>query len=158
MRLVTAISLLIGMSPINAFAGGLEHVKQTIFGMDCAPCAYGVEKDLKDLSGVEQVTVSLNDGYTEVHLAENSPATLAEIREVIRKNGFTPKEANVHVSGKVVQSNEGQFLLKTDAETFKLNAKDRTVLSQLSEKDSSVTVTGLVPTGEGQELSITVIE
>lgn len=158
MRLVTAISLLIGMLPISAFAGGLEHVKQTIFGMDCAPCAYGVEQGLKGLSGVEQVSVSLNDGYAEVDLADDSGATLAEIREVIRKNGFTPRDANVQVSGKVVQSNEGKFLLKTDVETFELNAKEQTLLSQLVERDSSVTVTGSIATGDSLQLSVAAIE
>lgn len=154
MRLVTAILLLVGMLPISVLAGGLQHVKQTIFGMDCAPCAYGVEKGLKGLSGVEQVTVSLNDGYAEVHFGEDSRAVLAEIREVIRKNGFTPKDASVQVSGKVVQSDDGEFLLKTDVETFELVAHDRTVLSQLSEEDSSVTVTGSVAAGDVRQLSL----
>ena len=157
MRLVTVIAFLAGLVPVSALASGLEHVKQTIFGMDCAPCAYGIEQGLKGLSGVEQVTVSLNDGYAEIHLAEDSRATLAEIREVIRKNGFTPKDTNVHVSGKVIQSNEGQFLLKTDVETFELNGKEQTVLSQLL-KESSVTVTGSVTTGDSRQLSIAAIE
>lgn len=158
MRLVTAISLLASLLPITALADGLEHVKQTIYGMDCAPCAYGVEQGLKGLSGVEQVTVSLNDGYAEVQLSDDSQATLAEIREIIRKNGFTPKDTDVHVSGKVVQSNDGQFLLKTDVETFELDANDQTVLSQLAEADSSVIVSGSVPSGDGQQLSITAVE
>lgn len=154
MRIVTATFLLAGVLPISVFAGGLQHVKQTIFGMDCAPCAYSVEKGLKGLSGVEQVTVSLNDGYAEVHLGEDSQAMLAEIREVIRKNGFTPKEASVHVSGKVVRSDDGQLLLKTDVETFELNVADRAVLSQLSEKDSPVTVRGSIAAGDSRQLSI----
>ena len=158
MRLVTVISLLASLLPITALAGGLEHVKQTIYGMDCAPCAYGVEKGLKGLSGVEQVTVSLNDGYAEVHLSDDGKATLAEIREIIRKNGFTPKDADVRVSGKVVQSNDGQFLLKTDVETFELNVNDQTILSHLAAADSSVIVSGSVPTGDGHQLSITAVD
>jgi copper chaperone CopZ len=158
MRLVTVISLLASLLPITALAGGLEHVKQTIYGMDCAPCAYGVEKGLKGLSGVEQVTVSLNDGYAEVHLSDDGQATLAEIREIIRKNGFTPKDADVRVSGKVVQSNDGQFLLKTDVETFELNVNDQTILSHLAAADSSVIVSGSVPTGDGHQLSITAVD
>ena len=158
MRLVTVISCLAGLVPVSAFASGLEHVKQTIYGMDCAPCAYGVEQGLKGLSGVEDVTVSLNDGYAEVLLSENSEATLADIRQVIRQNGFSPKDADVRVSGTVVQSNEGQLLLRTGVETFVLNAQQETVLAQLSEKDSAVTVTGSVPTGDGQQLSIMAIE
>lgn len=158
MRPVTAICLLTSLLPLSALPGGLEQVKQTIYGMDCAPCAYGIEKGLKGLSGVEQVTVSLNEGYAEVHLSDDSQATLAAIREVIRKNGFTPKDADVHVSGKVVRLTDGRFLLKTDVETFELNSNDQTILSKLSDTDSSVIVSGSVATGDGRQLSITSVE
>lgn len=80
-------------------AQGLIHAKQVIFGMDCAPCAYGIEKGLKGLPGVQSVTVSLNNGYAEVSLASDSKTSLADIREVIRKNGFTPKDAQVQLEG-----------------------------------------------------------
>lgn len=152
MRLSTAILVIASVLPVSALAGGLENVKQTIYGMDCAPCAYGVEKGLKGLSGVEQVKVSLNDGYAEVHLGEESQATLAEIHDVIRKNGFTPQDANVQVSGTVVESN-GQFVLKTDVETFELDAADKGALSQLAKSDTPVTVVGSIGT-EGEQLSI----
>ena len=158
MRFTTATFFLLGsLLPVGALADGLEHVKQTIYGMDCAPCAYGVEQGLKGLSGVEQVKVSLNDGYAELSLANDSQATLADIREVIRKNGFTPKTADVHVSGTVIASDDGQVLLKTDAETFAL-AADKSVLSQLARADSPVTVAGSIAGGDDQPLSITTIE
>jgi copper chaperone CopZ len=139
-------------------ADGLEHVKQTIYGMDCAPCAYGIEQGLKALSGVEAVTVSLNDGYAEVELSEDSRLTLADIREVIRKNGFSPKDANVRVSGKLAQSEEGQLLLKTDTAVFELEAEEQWLLSQLSDGDSSLTISGSVASGEGDRLSVESIE
>lgn len=157
MRLVISTSILIALLPFSAHAGGLEYVKQVIYGMDCAPCAYGIEQGLKRLSGVEQVKVSLNDGYAEVHLGGNSRATLADIRDVIRKNGFTPKTADVQVSGNVAESN-GQFVLKTDVETFELDAPDKSTLSQLAQTDSSVTVTGSVALDNDQALSVSTID
>lgn len=158
-RPVTAIFILAGLLPINALAGGLERVKQTIYGMDCAPCAYSVEQGLKALNGVEQVTVSLNDGYAEVHLGEDSQVALGDIREIIRRNGFTSKDANVRVSGKMVRSSDGELLLKTDVETFELNANDPALLSRLSGiGDSSVTVSGSVAPGADSPLSVTAIE
>ncbi|MEX2497033.1 MAG: heavy-metal-associated domain-containing protein [Woeseia sp.] len=158
MRLAIAVSLLAGLLPVTALADGLGHVKQTIFGMDCAPCAYGIERSLKRLSGVEHVTVSLNDGYAEVRLGDDSRATLADIREAIRKNGFTPKGADVHVSGRIIQSDDGKLLLQTDVETFELSAGDRTALSQLAGADSAVTVSGSVASGDGHHLSIAAVE
>jgi copper chaperone CopZ len=158
MRRVAAISLLAGLLPVSSLADGVEYVKQTIYGMDCAPCAYGVEQGLKALSGVEAVTVSLNDGYAEVDLREDSQLTLADIREVIRKNGFSPKNAEVRVSGKVVESDEKRLLLKTDTEVFELKAEDQQLLSQLRFGDSAVTLSGSVATGEGQPLWIEAID
>jgi copper chaperone CopZ len=83
----------------TALAQGLVHAKQTIFGMDCAPCAYGIEKGLKKLPGVASVKVSLNDGYAEVTVAPGSSVSVAQIRRVIRDNGFTPKEARIDLEG-----------------------------------------------------------
>lgn len=67
--------------------------------MDCAPCAYGIEKGLKKLPGVAEVKVSLNDGYAEVKVTPGSSVSVAQIRDVIRDNGFTPKEAHIVLDG-----------------------------------------------------------
>lgn len=159
MRLVTVFSLLASLLPVGVLASGLEHVKQTIYGMDCAPCAYGIEQGLKSLSGIEHVTVSLNDGYAEVRLGEESQTTLADIREVIRKNGFAPKNADVQVSGTVVPSSGGQFLLKTDVEIFELKIDEQALRSQLSERaDTIVIVSGFVAADDSRQLSVTAIE
>ncbi|MFP5357215.1 MAG: heavy-metal-associated domain-containing protein [Gammaproteobacteria bacterium] len=86
---------------LPSFAGGLLQVRQTIFGMDCAPCAYGVEKGLKALHGVKTVKVSLNEGYTAVTFSSDSRTSLLEVRNVIRRNGFTPKEAQIELKGEI---------------------------------------------------------
>ncbi len=90
-------------------AAGLLEVDQVIFGMDCAPCAYGVEQGLRKLQGVQKVTVSLNQGKAVVVFAPDSPTSLKQIRKTIRKNGFTPKDAMVHVAGRLAR--EGDALL-----------------------------------------------
>ena len=86
-------------APTEALAQGLLYAKQTIFGMDCAPCAYGIEKGLKNLPGIESVKVSLNDGYAEVTVAPGSAVSLDQIRRIVRDNGFTPKEARIDLEG-----------------------------------------------------------
>lgn len=93
-----------------AAADGLTQVEQRIFGMDCAPCAYGIEQGIKKLSGVTSVRVSLNEGAATVALAPNSTTTLESIRKVIRENGFTPKTARVTIIGKLVQADQATWL------------------------------------------------
>lgn len=89
---------------LPTFADGLTRVEQRIFGMDCAPCAYGIEQGLKRLSGVTEVRVSLNEGVAVVALAAGSSTTVENIRKIIRQNGFTPKAAQVVITGKLVRS------------------------------------------------------
>lgn len=100
-------------------AAGLMAVDQTIFGMDCAPCAYGVERGLKALPGVQQVAVSLNQGKAVLQFAPDSPVGLADIRETIRKNGFTPREATVRVAGRLARVG-GELRLQAGKESFRL--------------------------------------
>ena len=48
---------------------------------------------VRKLDGVRSVTVSLNDGYADILLASQNTVTVERIREAIRRNGFTPREA-----------------------------------------------------------------
>ena len=91
------VALLILANP--AGAAGFVEVTQTIFGMDCAPCAYGVQKNLMKLDGVTSATVSLNDGYARVEFTDDNSVTLEQIRETIRENGFTPTDATLVLVG-----------------------------------------------------------
>lgn len=50
--------ILVAAYAARAEANGLLEVEQAIFGMDCAPCAYGVERSLKRLPGAQRVQVS----------------------------------------------------------------------------------------------------
>jgi copper chaperone CopZ len=77
-----------------ALAGPLE-VKQTVYGMDCAPCAYGVQKSLEKLPGVESAKVSLNTGVVDIRLKPGNDVTLEKIQEVIKAAGFEPKGGEV---------------------------------------------------------------
>jgi len=126
-----AVLLIAAMSgSTSVHAEGLVHARQVIFGMDCAPCAYGMEKGLKALPGVRSVTVSLNDGYAEVHLAPDSATTLADIREVVRRGGFTPKNATITLQGRLRLSPRSS--LSTASGDFALN------LGALSESSAAL--------------------
>lgn len=43
---------------------------------------------VQKLEGVEEVEVSLNEGYAEIALAPRSGVTVEGVRRVIRDNGF----------------------------------------------------------------------
>src|ERR1700756_2019939 len=105
---------------LSAQADGLLEVKQTIFGMDCAPCAYGVQQRLKKLPGITQVDVSLNDGIASIMVAPDSPVTLAQMHDVLVDGGFTPKQAVVTVEGRIIRDG-GHLLLLSGANRYSLS-------------------------------------
>ncbi len=142
----TIIFLVLAL-PLVADAQLLE-VKQVIYGMDCAPCARGVEASLKRLEGIRSVTISLNNGTAAISLASDNRQTLREIRQRISDNGFTPKDAEVKLSGTLREKN-GKFLIETGTgETYAIESRDETMhaFEQLrkSSQGKSVTIAGVV--------------
>ena len=146
-----------------AWADGLRELDQTIFGMDCAPCAAGVEQGLSKLHGVTAVRVSLNDGKAVVTLAPHSRTTLAQIREVILHNGFTPKEAQATLVGRLrrdgdhwwVETSGERFVLATngaaaDTQAISAATNQEVKLSvRVPEKLTNPTTVQLISFGQG---------
>jgi copper chaperone CopZ len=60
---------------------------------------------IKKVSGVDSVKVSLNEGLADIKLKDGNKVTVEQIRGIIRKNGFTPKESQARVAGNVVERN-----------------------------------------------------
>lgn len=65
---------------------------------------------LNKIAGVEDVKVSLNEGRADVKMKPGNRATLDQIRDVIRRNGFTPKAADVVARG-TLALHEGRLAL-----------------------------------------------
>jgi len=139
---------------------GLLEVEQIIFGMDCAPCAYGVEKGLKRLPGVLSVEVSLNDGNVIVDFAAGSPVSLEDVRETIRRNGFTPKDAKVRIVGELRDVSGSLFLVIDSESRYELSGEQlgiREMLETLREGDK-VELIGYVPEATSQTSQLYVAE
>ena len=127
-------------------ADGLTRVEQRIFGMDCAPCAYGIEHGLKRLSGVTDVRVSLNEGVALVALAPNSTTTVESIRKVIRDNGFSPKAAQVVVTGKLVRADGRMWLEASGLPRYELTGATKDAEATVSARaEGEITLEGEVP-------------
>ena len=71
-----------------------EVLEIDVAGMTCAFCAYGVEKNLGKLSGVEQVQVSLESKKARIVMKPGETPDETIIRDIIRDAGFTPKESS----------------------------------------------------------------
>lgn len=99
----------------------LIKVDQAVFGMDCAPCAYGLERGLKKMEGLGNITVSLNDGKAYLSLISGNTLTLKGIQEVVKKNGFSARTAEILAIGELNKSGD-EWTLKVNNETFSVAA------------------------------------
>lgn len=56
------------------------------------------------------MTVSLNRGTVRVQLGAKNNVTTDQIRRVVTKSGFTPKQARVNVEGRLTQKDQALVL------------------------------------------------
>lgn len=111
---------------------------------------------IKKIEGVDDVKVSLNQGLAEVTFKPKNHATLEQVREVVRRNGFTPRGADVKVAGRLVQHEGKPALAVTESDAVYLLAEDPEAKGKLSEfvriaKDQTVVVSGRAPDTNPQE-------
>ena len=96
-----ALILIITLLGTLSSEAQIQKVDQEVYGMDCAPCAYGLERGLKKMDGLQNVRVSLNDGKAYLELATENKLTLQGIQEEVKQNGFSAKKAQITISGTV---------------------------------------------------------
>jgi hypothetical protein len=65
---------------------------------------------MKKLEGVETVHISLNNSAAELTLREGNRVTIEQLRTIIKRNGFTPKDAVVTTIGLPVRKSGGLVL------------------------------------------------
>jgi mercuric ion binding protein len=58
-------------------------------GLACPYCAYGIEKKLKEIEGVEKIDVDLDKGLVTVNVRENVELTEPQMTQLFKDAGFT---------------------------------------------------------------------
>jgi hypothetical protein len=79
---------------------------------------------MKKVPAVAQVRVSLNDGLTVLDLTPGNTVTLAQLRRIIKNNGFASKDASVVARG-TVSSDSAAFTVTGTNEQLSLSAPPR---------------------------------
>ena len=72
------------------------------------------------MEGVQSVKVSLKEGVATIRFAPSNRVTIERIREAVRSNGFTAREAEARVAGSVVLRGDTLMLVTPGADTFVL--------------------------------------
>jgi copper chaperone CopZ len=79
---------------------------------------------VQKLEGVESVEVSLERASATVQLRAGNAVSLAQLREIIKNNGFTAKEAVVTVVGTLIERGGAPALETTGTKTVMLLVRD----------------------------------
>ena len=69
-----------------------DEVKVRVDGLSCPFCAYGLEKKLNDLDGVENINIDLEEGLVTMQVIDGEKISEEDINTKIKEAGFTPKE------------------------------------------------------------------
>lgn len=82
------VALCFFLASAAAMAGGTEYIMR-VDGLACPYCAYGVEKKLKQIDGVQNIDVDLNKGLVTVQVAEGTELTEPQMKQLFKDAGFT---------------------------------------------------------------------
>lgn len=104
---------------------------------------------LQKIEGVDTVSVTLNKGQASVVLKPGNKVTLADVRHVIERNGFTPKAAIIVAEADVVTGpgDQPQVRVTGTNEAFPVSpATADTLRSDLKKQvGKRVIIEGVVP-------------
>jgi len=72
----------------TAFAAGTQYVMR-VDGLACPYCAYGIEKKLKAIKGVEKINVDLDNGLVTAEVSEGTALSEEQMKQLFQDAGFT---------------------------------------------------------------------
>ena len=91
------MSGLIVVIPANANAQdqspsqAIKKVEVRVDGLSCPFCAYGLEKKLKTIEGIQNLKIEIAKGLVTFSLTEGNSVDEEEIKKIVKEAGFTPK-------------------------------------------------------------------
>ncbi len=93
LRLLLMTGLLLAAPVTSVFAQDASEPSATIRvdGLSCPFCAYGLEKHLKKIAGVEGVEINMKSGKAIVRLKPDVQVDDAALKTAVKKAGFTAR-------------------------------------------------------------------
>lgn len=94
-------SIVIAVLLASASTAGAEvrTAELQVNGMTCPFCAFGIEKKLRDVEGVEEVEVRLDEGSLRLRLRKGNGASIRDLAQAVEKAGFELAALQLEVRG-----------------------------------------------------------
>ncbi len=144
-RFLTMLALLLLSWSVNRAFAQIEQVEMRVDGLACPFCSYGLEKKLKEIRGVEKVTINVDKGLVTLTSRKEGSIVVDKLEPVVKDAGFTPGEISLTAIGKIGESNSMPVFMVGGTEmTFiiKSNASFEKLRSELVGTEKLVRVTG----------------
>ena len=85
-RLIFVLAIL--LVPVRAYAAS-EAYQLGVDGLACPFCAYGIEKQLSYIDGVENIEIDIKKGQVIMTMVEGAVLSEERAREAVTAAGFT---------------------------------------------------------------------
>jgi copper chaperone CopZ len=95
------LAAVVVFTPLTASAE-LRRVQFKVEGMSCAYCNTTMGAAIQKLDGVEKVQLSAEEGLVIVQLKAGNKIAIAQLRRLVRSNGYPTKDAEITALGKLV--------------------------------------------------------
>ncbi len=90
MRAIRFVLPLLGLLAAQAWATeGAAVYALGIDGLSCPFCAYGIEKELASVDGIEHIDVDIGEGVITVHMAAGTTLDETVARQATEDAGFS---------------------------------------------------------------------
>ena len=115
---VIVLAALVGMTLglIPTAQAQIQQVKVEVEGLSCPFCVKGVEKHLKKVDGVKDLSTSLKKGEVTLHYEPGTPFDVNSIERAVVRGGFTPGAVELTAKGNVSRQNEDFLFAVTGTE------------------------------------------
>jgi len=89
--LMAGLLLAAPVASVSAQETGASSATIAVDGLSCPFCAYGLEKHLKRIAGVEGVEINMKSGKAIVRLKPGVRVDDAALKAAVKKAGFTAR-------------------------------------------------------------------
>jgi len=81
--------ILLALAWNTAALAASTQYQMRVDGLACPYCAYGIEKKLNKIDGVEKIDIDLNKGLVIVNVADGVKLTEEQMTRLFKDAGFT---------------------------------------------------------------------
>jgi len=89
--LITGLLTFAPIASVSAQEAGVSSATIRVDGLSCSFCAYGLEKHLKKVAGVEGVDINMKSGKAIVRLKPDVQVDDASLKTAVKKAGFAAR-------------------------------------------------------------------